>query len=173
MSYYVHAYLTDAKKAASVYGSKDRNIFNELSVSFKNDLESLDNYFSDELNPQKNASEVLKDIVDGHTRFPDIPFMYGYIYEKICEYCGEEIYNAENIWESGEQSAFIPIPLSDNFPHIVSIEKHRLQDKKKTFLSLKKGEGIGYLDYEEEMDDLTFILDEAIEKSKDSVIFVY
>jgi hypothetical protein len=173
MSYSVHAYLTDAKKVASIYGSKNRNILNELSISLKDDLESLDNYFSDELNPQKKASEVLKDIIDGRTRFLDIPFMYGYIYEKICNYCGEEIYNAENIWELEEQSTFIPIPLSSDFPHIISIDKHRLQDKKKTFLSLKEGEGIGDHDYEEEMDDLTFILDEAIEKSKDLVIFVY
>jgi hypothetical protein len=173
MSYSVHAYLTDAKKVTSLYGSKNQNTLNELSVLLKNDLDSMDNYFSDNMNPPENAFEVLKDFINGVVRFPDIPFMYGYVYEKICEYCGEEIYNAENLWEPDEQSTFVPIPFSADFPYIISIEKHQLQDKKKKYLSLKEGEGIGDYDYEEEMEDLTFILDEAIEKSSDLVLCVY
>ncbi len=42
-------------------------------------------------------------------------FMYGYVYEKVCEYYGRIIYNAENLWQLDEQSSFIPIPLSDDF----------------------------------------------------------
>ena len=175
MSYSVHAYLTDAKKVSSVFGSNDQRLFNELLGSMKNDLANLDNYFSEYVNSQKNALEVLKDIVTGKIRFLDIPFMYGYVYEKICEHFGEEIYNSENIWELENQSSFIPIPLSTDFPHIISIEKKRLKEKKDKFSSLKEGEGegIGEYDYEEEMSDLAFIFDEAIEKSKDLVIFVY
>jgi len=173
MSYSVHAYLTDTKKVSSVYGSKSQNIFNELSTKFKNGLEDLDNYFSDIINSQQNAFEVLKDIINGQIRFSDIPFMYGYIYEKICEYFGEEIYDAENNWELDTQSAFIPIPLSPDFPYIISIERENLKDKKRKYLSLKQGEGIGGYDYEEEISDLAYILDKAIEKSKDLVIFVY
>ena len=173
MSYSVHAYLTDAKKVSSVFGSCDQKIFNELSLSLKNDFEDLDNYFSDQVNSQKNAFDVLKDIINGKIRFPDIPFIYGYVYEKICEHFGNEIYNAENIWELDNQSVFIPIPLSTDFPYIISIEKYQLQEKREKFLSLKEGEGIGDYDYEEEMSDLAFIFDEAIEKSKDLVICIY
>jgi hypothetical protein len=46
-------------------------------------------------------------------------------------------------------------------------------DKKKKFLALKEGKGIGDYDYKEEIEDLTFILDEAIEKSSDLVLCVY
>jgi hypothetical protein len=99
MSYSVYAYLTDAKKMTSVYGSENQNIFDELSSSLRDDLNSLDNYFSDSMTPPENAFEVLKDFINGVVRFPDTPFMYGYIYEKICEYYGERIYNAENLWE--------------------------------------------------------------------------
>jgi hypothetical protein len=173
MSYSVYAYLTDAKKVSSVYGSKNQTIFNELSVALKSDLENLNTDFSDTIRFQKDAFEVLKDIVCGKISFPDISFMYGYVYEKICEYFGEQIYNAENIWELDKQSAFIPIPFSCNFPFIISIEKDQLKNKKREFLSLKKGEGIGDCDYEEEINDLTYILDEAIEKSKDLIICVY
>jgi hypothetical protein len=173
MSYYVHAYLTDAKKVSSVYGSKSHDIFNELSFSLKNDLENLNNYFSDSINPQRNAFDVLKDIVNGKVNYPDIPFMYGYVYEKVCEYFGEEIYNSENIWQLDKQSVFIPIPLSSYFPYIISINSNSIQVKKKQYLSLKEGQGIGDYDYEEEIEDLKFIFDEAIEKKKDLLICVY
>ncbi|MDR0574162.1 MAG: hypothetical protein LBG96_09075 [Tannerella sp.] len=171
MSYYVYAYLTDANKVSSVFSSNDPNIYEALSTSLKDDLGNLDNYFSEYTNAQKNVSEVLKDIINGEVRFPDIPFMYGYVYEKICEYFGEQIYNAEYIWELEEQSAFIPIPFSTDFPYIISVEKYRLQEKKSKFIALKYG--IGNCDYEEEIKDLTYILDKAIEESRDLVICVY
>jgi hypothetical protein len=173
MSYSIHAYLTDSEKVTSVYGSGNQNIFDELYTSLKNDLDSLDNYFSDSLEPPENAFEVLKDFINGVVRFPNIPYMYGYVYEKICEYYGEEIYNAEYLWELEAQSAFVPILFSADFPHIISIKKHQLQDKKKKYLSLKEGEGIGDYDYNEEIEDLIFILDTAIEKSSDLVLYVY
>jgi hypothetical protein len=173
MGYSVYAYLTDAKKVSSIYGSKDQSVLNELLASLKEDLEDLDNSFPDEINPHKNAAEVLKDIVSGKVSFRDIPFMYGYVYEKICEYFGKQIYVAENIWELEEQSAFIPIPFSDDFPYIISIEKTQLKDKKRKFCSLQEGEGIGDSDYEEEMEDLKYIMDEAIEQNMDLLICVY
>ena len=172
MSYSVYAYLTDAQKVASVYGSKNQKTFQDLSNSLKEELSDLDSDFQEDTDDKKNAVEVLRDIVDGTIRFPDISFMYGYVYEKICEYFGREIYVSERIWELEEQSAFIPIPFSEDFPYIISISKNQLKEKKEKFLSLEEGEGIGDYDYEEEIDDLTFIFDEAIEKSKDLVIFV-
>jgi hypothetical protein len=173
MSYTIYAYLTDAQKVSSVYGSKSREIYNELSGSLKKDMEDLDGYFSEETGPLQNASEILKDMVNGEIRFPDISHIYGYVYEKICEYFGRQIYASENMWELEEQSAFMPIPFSTDFPHIVSISKNRLNEKKRNFLSLKEGEGIGYYNYDEEIEDLAFILDEAIEQSMDLVVCVY
>ena len=174
MSYSVFAYLTDASKVASVFGSNNKKLFNELSASLKTDFEYFDNYFSDNLKPyQSSSEEVLKDIINGKIRFPDIPFLYGYVYEKICEYYGTQIYNAENLWELEEQSAFMPIPFSSDFPHIISIENKQLKEKKTKFLALEAGNGIGDYDYEEEIADLTYILDEALEQSKDLVICVY
>ena len=173
MSYSVYACLTDAKKVSSIYGAKNQNLIGELSAAIKSELDNLDDYFADTLSPQQNAFEVLKDIVDGRISFPEIPFMYGYVYEKICEYFGVQIFNAEYLWELEEQSAFIPIPFSPDFPHIISIEKAQLKEKKEKFLALQVGSGIGDCDYEEEINDLTYIFDEAIEQYKDLIICTY
>lgn len=48
-----------------------------------------------------------------------------------------------------------------------------LEVKKQQYAALEEGNGIGDYDYEEEMDDLNFIFDEAIEAQKDLVIIVY
>lgn len=96
-----------------------------------------------------------------------------YVYETICEYYGRIIYNAENLWQLDEQSTFIPIPLSDSFPYIISIPVSELEIKKQQYTALEAGNGIGDYDYEEEMDDLNFIFDEAIEAQKDLIITVY
>jgi hypothetical protein len=173
MSYSVHAYLTDAKKVMSVFGSKSQSVLNELSAALREELDSLDSYFADDVNPQKNAAEALKDIVNGEIRFHDIPYMYGYVYEKICEYYGKDIYSDENLWELDRQNAFIPIPFSSDFPHIISVEKEKLKYKKRQYLALEEGNGIGDSDYEEEISDLTFIFDEAIEQAMDLAICVY
>ena len=155
MSYYVHAYLVDANKVKAVYGSHDMDLLNQLSSSLKEKLDSLNNYFESEISPSEDAYSVLADIVNGEKRSPHMAFMYGYVYEKVCEYYGRIIYNAENLWQLDEQSSFIPIPLSDDFPY------------------MEAGNGIGDYDYEEEMDDLNFIFDEAIEARKDLIITVY
>ena len=48
-----------------------------------------------------------------------------------------------------------------------------LEIKKQQYTALEAGNGIGDYDYEEEMDDLNFIFDEAIEARKDLIITVY
>ena len=97
----------------------------------------------------------------------------GYVYEKVCEYYGRIIYNTENLWQLDKQSTFIPIPLSDDFPYIISIPVSELEIKKQQYAALEAGNGIGDYDYEEEMDDLNFIFDEAVETQKDLIITVY
>ena len=93
--------------------------------------------------------------------------------DKVCNHYGTQIYCAENLWQLDSQSTFIPIPLSSDFPYIISIPVSELESKRTEYTSLKEGNGIGDYDYEQEMDDLNFIFDEAIEAQKDLVIMVY
>lgn len=171
MSYSIYAYLTDASKIKAVYCSKDKYLFNELYESLQGKLDELDKSFFDQINKKKNSYEILKDIVNGKIRFEEISFMYGYIYEIICEYYGRLIYNNRYIWQLDNQSTFIPIPLSKNFPYIISIEFDLLYDKKKQYILLRERQGIG--DYEEEIKDLEFIFDEALERKMDLLISIY
>ena len=159
MSYSVCAYLTEADKVKSVYGTCDNLLLNQLKAALKPGLDSLNDYFSNSLNADMDAYAVLADIVNGEIRYPEIAFMYGYVYEKICNHYGT--------------STFIPIPLSDDFPYIISIPVSELESKRTEYNSLEEGNGIGDYDYEQEMDDLNFIFDEAIEAQKDLVIMVY
>ena len=161
MSYSVCAYLTEADKVKSVYGARDNLLLNQLKAALKPGLDSLNDYFSDSLNTDMDAYAVL------------IASMYGYVYEKICNHFGTQIYCAENLWQLDSQSTFIPIPLSDDFPYIISIPVSELESKRMEYNSLEEGNGIGDYDYEQEMDDLNFIFDEAIEAQKDLVIMVY
>ena len=162
MSYSVCAYLTEADRVKSVYGTCDNLLLNQLKAALKQELDSLNDYFSDRLSTNMGAYAALADIVNGKIRYPEMAFLYGYVYEKICNHYGTQIYCAENLWQLDSQSTFIPIPLSDDFPYIISI-----------YSSLQEGNGIGDYDYEQEMDDLNFIFDEAIEVQKDLVIMVY
>lgn len=174
MSYSVHAYLTDAAKIKILYESKNKRLYEELKYNIKSSLKELDEYFFNSLPVNVSSVNILADIFNGFIRYPDLGYMYVYIYEKIVEWYGEDIFCKENLWELDAQSTFIPIPLSKDFPYVISIEaKNLIQKKKEKYVFLKEGEGIGYSDYNEEMNDLIFILDEAIDKSRDLVIFVY
>lgn len=149
MSYSVYSYLTDADKVKSVYGACDNLLITQLKIALKQELDSLNYYFSDSLNTDKDAYAVLADIVNGEIRYPEIAFMYGYIYEKICNHYGTQIYRAENLWQLDSQSTFIPIPLSGDFPYIISIPVSDLESKRTEYTSLKEGNGIGDYDYEQ------------------------
>lgn len=173
MSYSVIAYLIDAEKVSSVYGSEKEVLYEKLKTKLHEDLERLDNLPGANSLKGYDAKAILKDIIEGVIRHPEMAYMYGYVYEQLCAYYGELIYSNENLWELDKQSAFIPIPFSEDFPHIISIKKECLEEKKAAYLSLEKGKGIGDYDYEEEMEDLEDIFDTAIEKQKDLVICCY
>ena len=173
MSYSVCAYLTEADKVRSVYGACDNLLLNQLKTALKQELDSLNDYFSDRQNTDMDAYAALADIVNGEIRHPEMAFLYGYVYEKICSHYGTRIYCAENLWQLDSQNTFFPIPLSDDFPYIISIPVSVLESKRVEYTSLQEGNGIGDYDYEQEMDDLNFIFDEATEAGKDLVIVVY
>lgn len=82
MSYFVYAYLTEADKVKSIYGACDDLLMNQLKASLKQELDRLNEYFSDSLNTDKDAYAALADIVNGEIRYPEIAFWYGYVYEK-------------------------------------------------------------------------------------------
>ena len=55
MSYSVYSYLTDADKVKSVYGACDNLLITQLKIALKQELDSLNYYFSDSLNTDKDA----------------------------------------------------------------------------------------------------------------------
>ncbi len=173
MDYSVHAYLTDAKKIGAVFGSKSASVFEEIKAKYNKELEFYNDAFEDDITPQKDVFAVLSDIVEGRITCPELDFLYGYVYELICKFYGKIIHSAPGLWHFDERSAFIPIPLSKEFPYIISIPASELENRKLKYMALKKGQGIGDYDYEQEMDELNYIFDEAIEAQKDLVIMVY
>ena len=50
-------------------------------AALKQELDRLNDYFSDSLSAGKDAYAVLADIVDGEIRHPEMAFLYGYVYE--------------------------------------------------------------------------------------------
>ena len=72
MSYSVCAYLTEADKVKSVYGACDNLLLNQLKTELKQELDSLNDYFSDRLNTDMDAYAALADIVNGKIRYPVI-----------------------------------------------------------------------------------------------------
>lgn len=76
MSYSVCAYLTDADKVKSVYGACDTAMLNRLMAALKQELDRLNDYFSDSLSAGKDAYAVLADIVDGEIRHPEMAFLW-------------------------------------------------------------------------------------------------
>ena len=46
MSYSVCAYLTEADKVKSVYGTCDNQLINQLKVALKQELDTLNDYFT-------------------------------------------------------------------------------------------------------------------------------
>ena len=173
MDYSVHAYLTDAKKIEAVFGSKSGSVLEEIKAKYHRDLECCNDTFEDDITPQKDAFTVLSDIVRGRITCPELDFLYGYVYELVCKFYGKAIYSAPGLWSFAERSTFVPIPQNKGFPYIISIPASELESRKQKYKVLKKGQGIGDYDYEQEMDDLNFIFDEAVEAQKDLVIMVY
>lgn len=69
MSYSVCAYLIEADKVRSVYGACDNQLINQLKVALKQELDCLNDSFSNSLNTDKDAYAVLADIVNGKIRY--------------------------------------------------------------------------------------------------------
>ncbi|ARS42233.1 hypothetical protein CA265_22260 [Sphingobacteriaceae bacterium GW460-11-11-14-LB5] len=181
MSYSVQCYLCEAIKIKELYASKNQASFEKLSRALSEELNGLDNDFEDEIDSRKNAKEILRDFINGEVRFPDLAFMYGYVYEKICEYYGELIsppsgdFSTAYYWSLNKETykIFVPIPTPEDFPEIYSISTSELLNESYRFLSGPKRENIDQEYLESEKEDFRFAFDKAIQQNKDLVFFLY
>jgi hypothetical protein len=181
MGYYVQSYVTDSNAIKKLYGSKDKELLASLLDKLSDELQNLNDDFSSQINENKNAQTIVADFINGEVRFPELAFMYGYVYEKLCEHFGERVippneeFSTNYYWAVPKQTykAFIPIPFSKDFPEIYSISLSDLVTEKATFLGLTKREGADedYLIMEKE--DFEFTFDKALDENKDLVFFLY
>ena len=183
MSYSVTAYLTNSADIVKLHGSKNNNLLavllDELSEQLGNLNDDFD--FDPNIGRDKNSQEVLRDIINGEIRFPEIAYLYGYVYEKLCQHYGAQVgppneeFSTNYYWAVPKQTykAFIAIPFSSDFPEIFSIPVNDLPGEKERFLGLseRKGADEEYLKMEKE--DFEFAFDKAIEEKKDLVFFLY
>lgn len=181
MNYSVVSYLTDSTEIKKVYGSKNKALLATLLEHFSDELDTLNEDFKNDLDKNENAQEILKDIINGEIRFPEIAFMYGYVYEKICDYYGELVLPPNDelstgyYWDVPKQTykAFIPIPFSDDFPEVFSIQHTDLKTNKERFLALFDREDVDEETFRIEKEDFEFIFNQAMEENKDLVFFLY
>jgi hypothetical protein len=176
MGYYISSYLTDANKVKSLFGSKDILLFEELKTKLSDNLEDFNNSFEDELEGEQSSEEVLRDIINGEIRFPNLNFLYGYVYISLCETFGEQFFtDADDVSGSSfwlvapENTAFITIPFSDDFPQIVSISKEDLIPQKKFFLDVLNNPDFKN-EYTEDIAAYKQIFETAINANKDLVL---
>lgn len=180
MGYYVQSYLTDSDEIKKVYGSKNKTLLSSLLKKLSKELNELNDYFEDKLSDKINSQEILTDFINGEIRFPELDFMYGYVYEKMCEHYGKQVsppndeYSTDYYWNIDKTpQAFVNIPFTNDFPEIYSISKNELKLEKDRFLALKNIEGIDKEDLKMDKEDFRFIFNKAIKENKDLVFFVY
>ena len=90
MSYSVYSYLTDADKVKSVYGACDNLLITQLKIALKQELDSLNYYFSDSLNTDKDAYAVLADIVNGKSVIPKLLSCMGIYMKRFATITGHK-----------------------------------------------------------------------------------
>lgn len=177
MGYYIQAYSVDAAKIKAVWNSKDEALFQTLKTELASSFEDNDAYF--ELDDSNDSTAILKDIINGEINHPELAYLYGYVYEALCNKFGkhvnpkEEDIHLKYLEEVvATYSAFIPIPFSSDFPHVLSIATANLKEMKDVFLEVE------FSHYSKE--DMAIysaqfktIFDQAIAEQTDLVLFNY
>lgn len=178
MSYTINTYLTDSVKIKQLFGSKNQELFQEILNTYAEDFEELDDYFEDDYENGANAKEILLDFINGEIRFPNLDFLYGYVFEKLVDFHGElvippsEEYDVNYYWNIEKtQTAFIDFPFSEDFPELYCISKVDLNKQKELFLrtSMDNSEE----DWTAEKKDFEFIFTKAIAENMDLVFITY
>jgi len=170
MGYAIQAYTTDAAKIKQIFGSKDKKLQTEVEAQLAERLADLNDDFDLE-EDEVTAHTILNDLFDGVIRHPEQAHLYGYVYEMLCACFGASIEPENDMYALEfldlivkEYSAFIAIPFSGDFPHIVSIEYKDLDAFKKKYLRDED---------DEQVRELADTIEHARVHSKDLVFFNY
>ena len=137
MSHTLTAYFVAPSALRSFWGSRNAGpVADELA----DDLAELSAWMEDlDVPPDVSARAILQDIADGSIRHEDTAaFAYGYVYEHLCALFGDRAgpdedgggpgYTLRDVGEiERDASAFIPIPISDDSPHVASYGPGDLQ----------------------------------------------
>ena len=138
VSYAVSAYLVSPAALQSFWGGGN---VATLAEDLADELADLGFLMEDlDVPPSVTANAILRDIADGVIRHGDTAaFAYGYVYEHLCAMFGDRVEPDEEGDGFGyalqyldaiepTYSAFLPIPFSDDFPHIASYAPHELAE---------------------------------------------
>jgi hypothetical protein len=139
-------YKVKVNKALAFYGSKAHNTAKDIFLKYHDKFKNWDIGISDQNEGKKFESrDLLDDICNGKYRFKEDAWLYGYIFEIICDYFGERnlsfsendvdvnVY-AEVHPASGE--TFFGLPLISDFPSIVCINPNLIDDEIERFRNL-------------------------------------
>lgn len=182
MSYNITCSLIDISELKRICGSKDQKILSSLIDKLEYDLEELDEEYDDYFkNENENAQEILTDIINGEIRFQHLIFLYGYIYQLLCNSNGKEItppsdeFDVACYWAvtMGVSKTFGFNYQSSNYsPEIYCIENSNLEIERAKFLALTEVEGLEdeYLAIAKQ--DFNFVFEEAIKANKDLAFFL-
>lgn len=171
MGYNVIAYQANAKKIQAFRGSHDKRLLDALLAEFHEDIEYQIDYFGIDF---KTYKKHATDIVEGKISHDNKPYLYGYIYELLCQKYGKDIESDEFMSFLGEAVddnylAFIPIPENEDWPEFYSIKFNDLDYARNLFLSNEE-------DYAQEdyyIEEINNIFDTALSNKKDLVFFGY
>ena len=138
MSYALSAYLVSPAGLQNFWGGGN---LATLAEELADELANLGDLMDDlGVPPEVSATAILQDIADGTIRHGDVAaFAYGYVYEHLCALFGDRFEPEEQgdgfgfalqYLDSVEprHSAFIPIPFSDDFPHVASYAPDELAE---------------------------------------------
>jgi len=135
VSYALTAYLVSPTGLQSFWGGGNVATFAE---DLADELAELSVLMEDlGVPPSISANAILQDIADGIIRHGDTAaFAYGYVYEHLCAMFGDRVDPDDDDGDGfalqyldtiePRYSAFIPIPFSDDFPHVASYAPNEL-----------------------------------------------
>jgi len=172
MSYNVIAYQVDKIKIKEIWGSNNNEFSDYFLNKYKVDIEEQLSWFEIEEDIYKNC---LNDLIKGKiTQEPDLNYIFGYIYEMLCQEFGEMIKHAdflsilEGVTEDNYK-AFIPIPKNEDWPEFYSVEFENIENSRKLFLDVNE-EYAKKVDY---INQVNLIFNTALKNKKDIVFFGY
>ena len=168
MSYNVVAYQVDENKIASVFGSEDDAFLDRFLSKYKNEIEEQE----DDFETQSYTAHLSK-IINGELSDDQDNYIYGYLYEMLCQEFGELIEHdaflscLDEIIEDNHK-AFIPLPENEDWPEFYSIPFQALALGRQTFLNAQ-----AYANDANYIKVVNLIFDTALKNKKDLVFLGY